>query len=202
MVEQSAESHVSGIKRENLMKARIVGATEKLLESTTIDKLSVKAICKEAGISRQTFYRHFESKHAIAEWRWSLIAEKHIREIGRTLTFYEASLKMMEESSRYLRLFYNESISSEYEEILPWATRLNINILRETITEHLHVEMTEELEFQLAFFIEEAGGIIYRSGHKHGHKDYEKLARLLASCVPPDLARVWDLGLKKADRPE
>lgn len=41
-------------------KMRILHAVNK-----SLDQITVSEICRNAGISRQTFYRHFESKYDI-----------------------------------------------------------------------------------------------------------------------------------------
>jgi AcrR family transcriptional regulator len=43
----------------------IFGATEELLESTSLEDLTVADILERAGISRTTFYRYFTSKHHV-----------------------------------------------------------------------------------------------------------------------------------------
>ena len=44
-------------------KMRILHAVDK-----SLDRITVAEICRNAGISRQTFYRHFESKYDIPWW--------------------------------------------------------------------------------------------------------------------------------------
>ena len=44
-------------------KMRILHAVDK-----SLDQITVAEICRNAGISRQTFYRHFESKYDIPWW--------------------------------------------------------------------------------------------------------------------------------------
>ena len=49
--------------------ARIIDRGIRLLYSQAFDKVSIKNICEEAGISRPTFYLHFRSKeHLVAEY--------------------------------------------------------------------------------------------------------------------------------------
>lgn len=49
----------------SVAEQRIFDATEKLLESTSLEELTVAAILQRAGISRTTFYRYFTSKHQV-----------------------------------------------------------------------------------------------------------------------------------------
>ncbi len=187
---QNIESRIADVSLSDITKIKIVGATERLLETRDLEHVSVKDICSEANISRQTFYKHFESKHSIAEWRWGIIAEKYIPQMGRTLTVAEATLAMLDESSHYARLLYSDDISYDYEKLLSWATRKNIDYVRSTVTDYLKLELTPELDFQIRFYLEEAGRIIYLDGRKRAHKNRVRLAEMLAACLPAKLAEV------------
>ncbi|WP_371298236.1 TetR/AcrR family transcriptional regulator [Paraeggerthella sp.] len=42
-------------------------------------------MCENAGISRQTFYRHFQSKYDIPWWHSIFCRQFYLNEIGRTV---------------------------------------------------------------------------------------------------------------------
>ena len=54
-----------------------------------IEELTVAAICRKAGVSKPTFYRHFDSKYDIARWISDFMNSMTLDEIGRTLTWDE-----------------------------------------------------------------------------------------------------------------
>lgn len=54
-----------------------------------IDELTCAAICEKAGVSRQLFYRYFDSKFDIPFWYTIECDRASIAEIGRTLTWQE-----------------------------------------------------------------------------------------------------------------
>ncbi len=54
-----------------------------------IDELTCAAICERAGVSRQLFYRYFDSKFDIPFWYTLECDRASIAEIGRTLTWRE-----------------------------------------------------------------------------------------------------------------
>jgi len=67
------------------MKMRILHAVDRPLTDITVHE-----ICEKCGISRQTFYYHFQSKQDIAYWHADLCQQLYLDEIGRTLGWSEA----------------------------------------------------------------------------------------------------------------
>ena len=61
-------------------KMKILHAVDK-----SLDQITVAEICRNAGISRQTFYRHFESKYDIPWWYSIFCRQFYLNEIGRTI---------------------------------------------------------------------------------------------------------------------
>lgn len=61
----------SANKYDELRKNQIVEATEELVKSMPFDSVTVTAICKQAGMSRPTFYRYFEDKFDVVQWAWN-----------------------------------------------------------------------------------------------------------------------------------
>jgi len=49
-------------------KVRIMDALKELMESTPLERISVTDVASQAGISRQTFYYHFDSIYGIFDW--------------------------------------------------------------------------------------------------------------------------------------
>lgn len=46
-------------------RRKIVNAWIRLLQHQPYEAIQIKAICQEAGVSRQTFYSHYENKDAV-----------------------------------------------------------------------------------------------------------------------------------------
>ena len=75
------------LSKPDQIRLRILEAVDQ-----PIGEMSVKMICDNAGISRQTFYNHFESKYDISLWFSYLIDDMTLRQIGRTATWEEGLL--------------------------------------------------------------------------------------------------------------
>ena len=55
----------SSVRRGDLQRDAILGATRELLSTNSFESISVSAITARAGITRSGFYFYFESKHAV-----------------------------------------------------------------------------------------------------------------------------------------
>ena len=55
-----------------------------------IRKVTVDEICANAGISKPTFYRHFESKHEVIPWLIAWCDDITVARIGTSFTWEEA----------------------------------------------------------------------------------------------------------------
>ena len=52
----------------NITKRFLALTLKKLMETQSFEKISVSEICEVCGVSRKTFYYHFQDKYSLAEW--------------------------------------------------------------------------------------------------------------------------------------
>lgn len=96
------------------MRLRILKSVDRPLETITVNE-----ICEKAGISRQTFYNHFESKRMLRSWWSECCEQRSLDRIGIDLSWEEGSI-------RYARLmlspgsFIFKSASSNRAESEPY----------------------------------------------------------------------------------
>lgn len=65
---QIPTKNIRDYRAGDITVVRILDATEELMRDISFDHLKVTDICEKAGISRQTFYKHFKDKYEIAQW--------------------------------------------------------------------------------------------------------------------------------------
>ena len=99
-------------------KMRILHAVNK-----SLDQITVGEICHNAGISRQTFYRHFESKYDIPWWYSIFCRQFYLNEIGRTIdwkTGYYHHLRLIAQERDFFRESIQYSINTPFgQTIMP-----------------------------------------------------------------------------------
>ena len=169
---------------------KVVDATIRLLGGKGLDELSVGAICAEAGISRTTFYYHFNDKFDIVQWHYDYVAERNLFETGRTLTWFQAHYRntyaILEKEKLYLAGFELRG----YQSLFSYAKRQRIDSLKATITEYKNQPLDRELGFQI-FALAEAEVASMSRWFKDGMPfDLETLCHYLEGIVP---SRLHDL---------
>lgn len=118
-----------------------------------LDKLSVKDICQKAGVSRDTFYRHFSSKYDIAVWHGKLAQSLSLdrpTDGGSLATRYARDLGFLaEEKEFYRRAFANTGKSGkEFPEMSLHRAAAIIEVLRGG-----GVAITDLVTFQVETFV-------------------------------------------------
>ncbi len=64
-------------------------AIKELLKTQELDKITVTDIVKKAGMTRQTFYRHFSDKYDLVNWYFERLADKSFYQIGAQETLFD-----------------------------------------------------------------------------------------------------------------
>lgn len=121
----------------------------------TYDDMTISQICKEAGVSRSTFYRYFEDKLEAAMWAMRRVSEVGIGNVGRTLGWRDG-IGMTLAATEYLAPFFQAGGKCEnkcYSAITGDFASYHKDIFEETITRYKRERLDEELEFVLQFWI-------------------------------------------------
>ena len=64
-----AETYKSGEK----VKYRLADAMKECMKKAPVEKITVKEITEECGVTRQTFYRNFQDKYDLINWYFDKI---------------------------------------------------------------------------------------------------------------------------------
>ena len=96
----------------NRLIPRIATTLNKLLIKTDFDSLTVTDISKEAGFSRQYFYRAFADKHSLCVELFAYDVKKGIDESSSSQTGYIKSLKYIMNNARIYKSIFQSSYSS------------------------------------------------------------------------------------------
>ncbi len=154
-------------------KMKILHAVDKPL-----DRVTIAEICKNAGISRQTFYRHFQSKYDIPCWHTIFCRQFYLNEIGRSIdwsTGYYHHLRLINQERNFYRKAAQNSINSPFKQtVLPKNREV---VLLETLEKHRHVTVTDNMRFLVETF---------------SRLECDVLNEWLRSDQPTDLARWTD----------
>lgn len=163
-------------------KLRIIQAVDRPLE-----ELSVNEICQKAGVSRQTFYNHFEGKHQLIAWWGIWVDSLYLDNVGRTLTWEEGYLR-----SAHLLAWGKPFMTSAFAHGEPLnqfcghpVARQRVATLSQAVTERTGSKPDPDLLFCIkAFSHVECEHTIgcYKEGHSKTSLIY---AKQIVSLIPP-----------------
>lgn len=121
------------MKSEATKKA-IEASLRKLLQEKNLDEITVKDLVEDCGISRQTFYYHFQDIYAVVEWRFQRVTQELLdrAESSDRRKTIELLLDMMKENRALLLNAYRAFDRSYLDRYL---TRWTKPLLRRIINE-------------------------------------------------------------------
>lgn len=126
-------------------KLRIMHAVDK-----SLDQISVTEICEKTGISRQTFYRHFDSKYSLHWWWPTHVHQYYLSEVGRTIdveTGYFHHIRLLSLEKDFFKIATQYTVASPcVRSIMPQFRKM---ALIETLRDYRNVTIDNELLFCL-----------------------------------------------------
>lgn len=129
-------------------KLKIFHAVDK-----SLDRITISEICENAGISRQTFYRHFKSKYDIPSWHTIFCRQFYLNEIGRTINWeigYYQHLRLITQERDFYRKSIQYTINEPFgQTVIPESRK---NVIFETLINWRHVNIDHNMRFLVETF--------------------------------------------------
>ena len=162
------------------IKLRIMHAVDRSLDHITVGEL-----CERAGISRQTFYRHFDSKYSL-HWWWPIhVHQFYLIEVGRTMdweTGYFHHIRLLSLEKRFFEAATQYTLNSPADRnIMPHYRK---RVLVETLQDYRKADIDDELMFCIDTWVKTETEILtewYRLGTAPPPKE---AAARLAVVIP------------------
>jgi probable dihydroxyacetone kinase regulator len=171
-------------------KNNIAVAIKALMETTSLERISVTDIVRKAGVSRQTFYRNFRDKYDLVNWYFDLLASQCFFQMGVTLTLREG-LILKFDFIRKERIFFAQAFRStdcnsvkehDYRFILQFYTNIIEKITRRPLA--------DDLKFILELYCHGSISMTVDWTVSGMLSSPEKLADDLIEALPPKLAAI------------
>lgn len=150
-----------------------------------IEELTVEAICRKSGVSKPTFYRHFESKYDIAVWMSKLMSCATLDEIGRTLTWEEGLASYFEFGIK--ELFYLSNLRAApdaYERICEQRERHRYEAITDTLAMH-GIEVDSLMSRVIRAYIKVELHFSEERMEPGQSQDVDEIVGLAMSFIPP-----------------
>ena len=92
-----------------------------LAKSEAVERITVKQIVEQSGLSLQTFYNHFHDKEDLVRWMHQWGGERILSRLqGRNYSFHDLTrdnIRFYAENANYLRSSFGSGIVNHYAEI-------------------------------------------------------------------------------------
>ena len=184
-------------------KMRIIKAV-----TAPLDEMTVQDICRGAGISRQTFYNHFQTKFSLVPW-WSAWCEDfYLSRIGFEYSWEEGAIRHAQLLLSEKDFLFNALRSKKYRAELgvTGVARHRRKVLRDALARK-GVEVDSLMEFCIAAQTRSEADLTYeyfRRGNKTpGDIDIVDTAKNFVAIVPMPLYNALQLpGQTPATREE
>lgn len=129
------------------VKIRILHAVDR-----PIKDISIKELCSRCGISKQTFYRHFDSKYSIGLWYSRFCSEHFLYQAGRTYTWDEALAMHFEMLCKERTFLMYSSAGHVRRQLGDEMCRSAEEAISETLSEFKNMKVDHEISFYIHAF--------------------------------------------------
>ena len=163
---------------------RITATLNKLLAKTDFDSLTVKDIAKEAGFSRQYFYRAFSDKYALAVEIFAYDMKRGIEDQFTPRLCHQKTLEYIMRNSRIYKSIFQSSYSSYLFDVM---FNSGMEFVRAMVDYMSVSAFTKEQDNRLRLYFLGVTSMLVKSltGGEHFTKD--ELDKIFYENVPPFL---------------
>ena len=162
-----------------------------LMNTHHINKITVKDIVDNCGMTRQTFYRYFKDKFDLVNWYFEKIADKSFKKMGNGLTLEEGLIKKFQYIRKEQNFFRQAFLIEDCNSLINYDFNCIYNFYLNVILSKLKVDsINEDLDFALRLY---CYGCIYMTIEwlKNDLYPSEKVvARNLIKAMPTQLANL------------
>ena len=167
------------------MKNIIADTFMKMVRKKGIDKITVKVLIDECGISRQTFYYHFRDIMDVVEWLVKKFVDQMVErslEIGTPENAVKVLITSTVENRNLVRKMMNSHKREEIERLFAQGVRTYLQKLIQTRREKSPVNCSD-MEIVLDFIAYGLCGVLFKCCES-GHFDVEKITEQICYILP------------------
>ena len=165
-------------------KYKLADAAKRLMETTSLSRMTVTDIVDEAGLTRQTFYRNFKDKYALVNWYFDKEALKTIRQMGISCSLEEGltgKFKCMENN----KVFFMSAFTAHgCNSLVEYDYHLIYTFYRDAILKKDPDAFTDEIDFLLQVYSYGAVQMIVHWTADGMQIKAERFAQLLVEAFP------------------
>ena len=199
-------SNLLSLSKDDFLRMKLVKALITKMESIPFAKITVSSLCKDAGVSRATFYRLFENINEVACWDiihdMESAARQHPLDDDWRKTAAEqikAALELLLEEKFFFQRFYKEVAHTDY-------TAAYLRIQRYVQRELLRLVQASGgglegpgCEFEIVFWACGANNAVATWSATGMKEPPAYIAENVVNCIPVRLAERLDKFMEQRD---
>ena len=124
-----------------------------LMNDRDMERISVSDLCQASGISRTTFYQHFDNITGVGIWMWDRTMETTLYQIGIKYNVYDGHLAKFNALLENSRFFKELLKQTDYDSVMQHAGRYMTNHFIETVERHRKTPLNEFETTRMRLFV-------------------------------------------------
>lgn len=178
-------------RTRDTMKYRLAEAMKHCMKTSPLEKITVGAVVKQCGTTRQTFYRNFRDKYDLVNWYFDKILLESFEHMGEGRTIREGLVNKFYYIQKE-QLFFKTAFANDDQNNL---REHDFHLILEFYTERIQGKTGRKISDHLKFLLEMyCQGSIYMtvqwvSGKIKGSP--EQMADALVDAMPAELSEVF-----------
>lgn len=163
---------------------------KELSKKKSVDKITVKEIVKNCGLTPPTFYNHFQDKYALIEWIYSSAAKKIMNKIGTDGYTWRDSLAdgvdyFFANKDFFRNLMANTSGQTSF---INYVAQFNIKILSDYIKSSHNIKtLPEGVEISIKVYCYGTVCMLFELITKSSSVSGKNFVRMLEESLPESL---------------
>ena len=170
-------------------KELLAESLKELAKSKSVNKITIRELTKNCGLTSPTFYNHFRDKYELMAWIYNRKIAASIKYLGDNATFEDLLccwLNMaLEDEEFFLNLLKNAGGQNSFQ----YATNdYAIKLLEDWIrARHNLRELPEEIQFHMKFFLRAVSESVKDWCLGKKTRSARELAKLFVAAMPEPL---------------
>ena len=167
-----------------------------LSKKKTVDKITVKEIADQCGLSCQTFYNHFSDKHALILWIHKSFGEGLIEKLGKNdYSFRDLMIENLRFYSEHATFFLNALTNTQgHDSYWIQSSENAIAILEEYIGNHFSADsLSEKVRLHLRMYVYANTEVYAYWAVNNMTIPLEKMADYLIEAMPETIKKYFVL---------
>lgn len=171
-------------------KWKLAASIKKLMDSNSLEHITVKDIVKDAEVSRQTFYRHFIDKYDLVNWYFDILAGECFDQMGVSHTMREGLIYKFDFIRKEKRFFIQAFKSSDYNSIKQHDYNYILEFYTNIITRRTGATLSDDIQFLLELYCHGSISMTVDWAVKGMKKSSKDLADCLIDALPVKIAQL------------